>query len=249
MLDLARCLEVLVPAANYSGAFNDNTLTEYERIHWKDSRTKPTWEQVQAVGIQVEPPEDMYDSYRIPLASSKDVGGIRLGSGLSITPEGVVNVNPMEVAFSSAVAIVADVKPSGYNGGTFSSGAWRTRDLNSELRSASWLTLNENSTFTLIPGIYYFDASAPAVYVNGHKCRLRSLSGNSVMLYGTSEYNGYDKQVERTYLKGVAELTTQSIFTLEHYAERTRSTVGFGYRLGISNVPEIYSVITIFKLG
>jgi hypothetical protein len=249
MLDLARCLEVLVPSANYSGAFNDNTQTEYERIRWKDSRTKPTWEQVQAVGIQVEPPEDMYDSYRIPHASTIDVGGIRIGSGLTITPEGVVNVNPMEVAFSAAVAVVADSKPSGYDGGTFSSGAWRTRDLNSVLRAASWLTLNDNSTFTLVPGIYYFDASAPAVYVNGHKCRIRSLSGNSVMLYGTSEYNGYSNQVERSYLRGVAEINTQSIFTLEHYAEKTRSTTGFGYGLGIFGVPEIYSVVTIFKLG
>lgn len=249
MLDLARCLEVLVPAANYSGAFNDNTQDEYDKLRWKDARTKPTWEQVQSVGIQVEPPEDMYDSYRIPPASSIEMGGIRVGSGLSITPEGVLNVNPMEVVFSSAVAIVADSKPSGYDGGTFSSGAWRTRDLNLVLRAASWLTLNDNATFTLTPGIYYFDASAPAVYVKGHRCRLRSLSGNSVMLYGTSEYNGYTNQVECSYLKGVAELTTQSIFTFEHYGEKTRSTNGFGYGLGIPNVNEIFSVITIFKLG
>lgn len=42
-MDIALCLERLVPQAEYSGSVTDNTKETYDKLRWDDKRKKPSW--------------------------------------------------------------------------------------------------------------------------------------------------------------------------------------------------------------
>lgn len=50
-MGLAILIEKLVPAAQYSGAFENNSRREYEDLVWEDQRPKPTWQDLQSVVV------------------------------------------------------------------------------------------------------------------------------------------------------------------------------------------------------
>ena len=91
---------------------------------------------------------------------------------------------------SSKVAILSDVKTAGTDGGDFNTGAWRNRELNTELDPESFVTLN-NNYFELGEGSYRISWSAPAHAVDMHQTRLTYANNtgfsNSSKVYGTSE--------------------------------------------------------------
>ena len=45
-LDIALCIEKLIPAARYGGSVTDNSKKSYDALRWEDERKKPTWEQI-----------------------------------------------------------------------------------------------------------------------------------------------------------------------------------------------------------
>lgn len=45
-MDIALALEVLIPAANYTGSVTSNTQEAYASIVWSDERPKPSWEEI-----------------------------------------------------------------------------------------------------------------------------------------------------------------------------------------------------------
>ena len=63
---------------------------------------------------------------------------------------------------------IQDQKPQGTNGGTFTSGAWRTRDLNTVLTNTITGASLADNQITLPAGKYYVEASAPAYQTFAH---------------------------------------------------------------------------------
>lgn len=53
-MNLALCIEKLVPAAEYFGSVTSNTREAYEKLEWLDSRKKPTWDLIASVSQLVE---------------------------------------------------------------------------------------------------------------------------------------------------------------------------------------------------
>ena len=47
MIDVALAIEALLPAAEYFGSTTANTKQCFDNLNWQDSRSKPTWKQVQ----------------------------------------------------------------------------------------------------------------------------------------------------------------------------------------------------------
>ena len=74
-------------------------------------------------------------------------------------------------ATTNAFLHLQDQKTSGTEGGNFTSGAWNTRTLNTEVTDTIGSTLSSNQ-FTLPAGTYYIEASAPAYSVGRHLSRL-----------------------------------------------------------------------------
>ena len=50
-MDVALCIEKLVPQAKYGGSTTANTKAQFDALRWEDNRKKPTWEELESVVI------------------------------------------------------------------------------------------------------------------------------------------------------------------------------------------------------
>lgn len=149
---------------------------------------------------------------------------------------------------------VQDQKPSGTDGGTFTSGAWRTRTLNTELvNTISGASLASNQ-ITLPAGTYRISATAPAHNVNRHKSVLYGVSGDTgYLMLGTSENttNGYSSTelptTTHSTIDGVLTLSNASVLELRHQCSDTTTGNGFGTASNFG-VAEVYASVVIEKL-
>ena len=149
---------------------------------------------------------------------------------------------------SVSVARITDSKNSGTNGGTFTSGAWRTRDLNTiEDDPDSIVTLSSNQ-FTLGAGTYLIQWSAPVYRVNSHKTQLYDVTGATDLGKGSSEYSNNGDSVQTISVgSDVVTLTANNTFEIQHQCQTTVSGDGFG--VAASFAAEKYTMVTIFKLS
>ena len=156
----------------------------------------------------------------------------------------------------SSYAIIADVKASNGDGGTFTSGAWRTRDLNTELSDEDNIVSISSNQFTLQAGTYLIVFSAPAHNANSHQTRLYNISTSLNLQYGQSAYSGSTASMT-TYSRGAVRVTIASstVFEIQHRCASTTSTYGLG--VGSSGAMDwgssdatngaIYCVVEIYK--
>jgi len=146
-------------------------------------------------------------------------------------------------------AIISDEKTSGTHGGTFTSGAWRTRDLNNPIADPDSIVSIGSNQFTLGAGTYLIEATAPAIEVSRHQCRLYNVTGSSVVEYGTSEFalssNGYASTV--SFVTGRITITGSTVFEIQHRCQTTRASDGFGVSNTFSSNAQVYTVVKIFK--
>jgi hypothetical protein len=166
-------------------------------------------------------------------------------------------------ASNSAVGLVAsgydyicvqDQKTQGTAGGTFTAGAWQTRDLNTIISGSGFVTVDSNQ-ITLQAGSYIINARCPVYAAGSHKARLYNVSASAVVtstsgsgLYGTSEYTRTGTGTGgESVIHGQFVLTSTATLRIEHYANTTVSTSGFGDPDNISGAPEIYTVAELWK--
>lgn len=158
----------------------------------------------------------------------------------------VVNVaNPL----SNELLYVRDQKPSGTDGGTFTSGAWRTRDLNSvKLNQISGASVASNQ-ITLPAGDYLAIASAPAFETVQHQTRLRNITANTTITEGTSEQsNSIYPTTTRSWIFSRFTLAAERDLEIQHRCNTTSSTDGFGSASSFGEV-EVYTTVFVWKVG
>jgi hypothetical protein len=167
------------------------------------------------------------------------------GVTLLVEPEeGRVN---QAAIIAQPVAFVKDVKASGTDGGTFTSGAWQTRDLTqlSGDIAAVGVTLSSNQ-FTLPAGKYVIEAKAPSFNVAYNKSAIYNITDSNFVEIGTEAYSGADNTTF-SFVDSVVTITKSTTFELQHRCETTNATIGFG----ITNViPEVsvYSIVKITRM-
>jgi len=150
-----------------------------------------------------------------------------------------------------ATAVIVEQQTNTIAGGTFSSGAWRTRGLNTittdEKGIVKSLTTNQ---FTLSEGTYIVRVSAPAVLVDAHQCRLRDITNNVTRGYGTTEFSpsalAYGVTT-RSVLTTRFSISSDTVYELQHICGTTKTGNGFGSP-GSFGVTEIYATVEIQKL-
>ena len=166
------------------------------------------------------------------------------GSGQAVT-----------VDAENKVARIWDQKPFTTDGGTFNSGGWLDRDLNTKDDPNNIVTLGTNS-FSLLPGTYKIKWSAPAFRVDRHQTRLlysgaSDFSSNSVE-YGSSEYNSelYYQQT-RSFGEAILTFTSTTYFKIQHRCQTTttNNVNGLGVNAGFANNVEIYTQVSIEDLS
>ena len=118
---------------------------------------------------------------------------------------------------------------SAAEGGTFNSGDWRTRTLNTILTNEITGASLSSNQITLPSGTYYIHAFAPGYRVDRHQLRLFNLTDSSVVFYGSAEYNLAASLVStRSSIFGRFTIAAQKVFEIQHRAETTQNTFGFG---------------------
>jgi len=150
----------------------------------------------------------------------------------------------------SQYALLRDEKSSGTNGGTFTSGAWRTRELNTKVTDEIGITLSSNQ-FTLPAGTYDIVARAPAYFINTHKARLRNITDDTTVTEGTSEKSNDDASFSETSQESVIRtrltITTSITFEIQHQCQTTGNTNGLGIATTFSTDNEIYTTVEIVR--
>jgi hypothetical protein len=148
---------------------------------------------------------------------------------------------------SYTVALVMDVKTAGTSGGSFTNGAWRTRDLNT-LRAdhAGIVTISANQ-FTLQPGTYFLTAVAMAFNVSTHKLKLRNITDSTDDAIGmvSEAQSNVNNPTRLDYKFTIGSVKT---YELQHRCEVTVVSNGFGDQAGAVGEEELYTVIIIRKL-
>ena len=147
-----------------------------------------------------------------------------------------------------SVAVIADEKGSLTGGGTFTAGAWQTRDLNTEISDADGIVSIASNQFTLGAGTYLIEWSCPVYVVNRHQTKLYSITNSSDLAKGTSEYSDNGNAVQnRSFGAFVHTISASHTYEIRHYAITSSTTLGFGVNGG-TGINSVYTLVKISKL-
>jgi len=151
--------------------------------------------------------------------------------------------------FGQPKCFISDVKTSGTNGGTATSGSFQTRDLNTVSGSCSFLSLSSNQ-ITLESGSYDVDCRATSQYVARNQAKLRNITDSTDPILGTSAYAGPapvgDDTISYSFVLGNVNISDSKTFELQHRVETTAATNGWGIQNGFGD--EVYSQCKITKV-
>lgn len=145
---------------------------------------------------------------------------------------------------------VEDRKPAGTHGGTFTSGAWRTRDLNTIVTNNINGASLSNNQVTLPAGEYWVEAESSAYRVARNGNRLYNVSLASVLLIGLprQSHANYGPN-DTSFLTGRLILDNITVLEIQHTCATTLTTTGFGNAVDLGSSHETYSTLKIWKVG
>jgi len=146
----------------------------------------------------------------------------------------------------STYAVFRDEKSSGTGGGTATSGAFRTRDINAtQSNNITGASISSNQ-ITLPAGTYFIFAFAGAFGINQHQCRFQNITDSTTAILGLDAYNTTSPLGgNHTFLQGVVTIASSKVFELQHQVTTTRADTGFGTPTGYGT--EIYATVSIQK--
>ena len=144
---------------------------------------------------------------------------------MSITDSGVTGAGGKFASY----AILVDQKTSGTNGGSFTSGDWRTRDLNTEIADPDGIVSISSNQFTLQAGSYLIKAHAPAYKVGRHQIALYDITASSYVETGSSAYvDGGESVSTDSFLTARFTCSGANVYEIRHQCGTGFNTYGFG---------------------
>lgn len=137
---------------------------------------------------------------------------------------------------------------SGTAGGAFTSGAWQTRALNTEVHDTSGIASLSSNKVSLPAGTYRFRATAPGFYVAQHKCRLYNVTDAATISVGTSEISSATSTgwQTRSMVSGRFTIAGTKEISLQHQCTTTQSINGYGIASSYG-VAEVYAELELWK--
>ena len=153
---------------------------------------------------------------------------------------------------SSSYAVIRDEKTTGTNGGTFTSGAWVTRTLNTSVFypvAQADISLAAN-IISLDDGVYKIEAICPGNRCSRHTSRIVNNDTNAVLIVGTVVDSTTTQDLTTlsiaTGILTVATGTGPLNIRIEHRCITTRTTNGLGIASGLQT--EVYTTVNIEKI-
>lgn len=151
--------------------------------------------------------------------------------------------------FSAALFHVRDIKAAGTNGGTFTSGAWQTRDLNTvDTNEISGASLAVN-VLTLPAGVYYFKSRAPAYRVEFNVSRLYNNTDAAVIYEGDVADAISGDTGTTVFMSGRFTIAGTKAIELQHRCSATRAGDGFGVGADLGQTNSTFASIEFWKVG
>jgi len=173
---------------------------------------------------------------------AKSTAGYRLVIGSS-APSWLADI------FGGGLLHVREEQASGTDGGTFTSGSFVKRTLNTTKTNEIASATVTSSVISLPAGTYYCEASAPAKSVDNHQAKLRNTTDGADLLIGTSERCSTSVDaVTRSIVCGRFTISGTKNIELQHRCENTKSTNGLG-DAGNFSVVEVYSELKIWRIA
>ena len=150
--------------------------------------------------------------------------------------------------------IIQDKKTSGTSGGTFTTGAWRTRDLNTLTQDDTGQVTLSSNQFTLPAGTYEVNITAPCVAVQQNRVRLQNITESTTVAYGPSEYADYEApgstpQGTSYPMIGHFTISASKTFEVQHRCSWTQADHGFGSGEGSFGDTEIFTQVQLWKVA
>lgn len=175
----------------------------------------------------------------------KEIVDVRNGQRSGASGDRFVTADALNAVLIPAYLRVSDEKAANTSGGTFTSGAWQTRVLNTISSQVDVKASLNNNQILLEAGVYLCRIVCPAYAVNRHKARLRNMTDGADLLLGTSEFAGTAAQTT-SVIVGRIDLPTQKVLEVQHRCETTAATDGFG-RASNFSVTEVYTVAEFWR--
>jgi hypothetical protein len=143
---------------------------------------------------------------------------------------------------------IQDQRASGTAAGTFTSGAWQTRPLQTIVNDANGIASVVSNQITLPPGTYRTEFTAVAHQVDRHQVRLQNITDATTLALGLNTFAGVTATQEN-HSTGSGRFTLNGIrvIELQHRCQTTRSTDGFG--TSASWGTEVYATVEFWKEG
>lgn len=166
----------------------------------------------------------------------------------------VEQLETLEVGGAADYILIQDQKAAGVDGGTFTAGAWRTRDLNTIVHNEGSHAALAANQITLQAGTYRVFASAPAHMANNHQLRFYNVtdaiaylgpSGWAIQTAITSSYGVED----RAFVADKFTIASAKVFELQHRSVFTKATDGFGVGINVTWGINIYAMVELWKVG
>ena len=136
--------------------------------------------------------------------------------------------------------------------GTFTSGAYRTRNLNTELDDPDGIVSLSSNQFTLTAGTYIIRWSCSAFQVDHHSTRIAHISGtvtNGGSELGSSEYSNNGSEItNRSVGVSLQACANSCVYEIQHVCTQTVNGNGFGVR-SMVGVDTIATIVEIFKIA
>lgn len=155
--------------------------------------------------------------------------------------------------------LITDEKAAGTDGGTFTSGAWQTRALNSEKSDAGNYASVSGNQITLAAGTYEAEISCPAKAVLAHQARLYNITDSATTLVGTTESTDTggkenfsvvlaEAATTRSIIRGRFTIAAQKVFAVQHRCASTCASYGQGKAVNWDEV-EVYTIAQFYKVS
>ena len=157
----------------------------------------------------------------------------------------------------SSYAIISDTKASNVNGGTFTAGAWQTRDLQTENADPDNIVSISSNQFTLQAGSYLIKFQSTGYHVHRHITKLRDITNSANKGYGIMGYSNTTNATSNIS-HGMARVTISgaTVYEIQHACQTTKSTNGMGNNTYIdtsgsytdnTEPNSVYIIVEIYK--
>jgi hypothetical protein len=131
----------------------------------------------------------------------------------------------------NGLILLEDVRGSGVNGGDFTSGAKRTRTVNTEVIDSENRCSIASNQITLLAGTYRFDVKAIVNACGSHQLYLQNITDTTTPITGlmgfASPFTG-GPLGDVAILQGEITIAATKTFELQHQCSNTQSSWGMG---------------------